>query len=41
MAHLQDSRGPEKAEAGLRAEATQPLQTEAIMLTTVGSFGSL
>jgi len=32
---------PKKGETGSWAESTQPLQTEAIMPTTVGSFGSL
>jgi hypothetical protein len=41
MARLQDARGSDKGETGLRAEATQLLQTEAIMLTNVGSFASL
>ena len=41
MAHLLNARCPVKGGTGLGAETTQPLQTEAIMLTKVGSFGSL
>ena len=41
IAHLETTRHPDKGEAGSAADKTQPLQTEAIMPNSIGSFGSL